>query len=82
MLGVSASGYYAWRQRGVSARAQRDAELTEVIVQIHRASRGTYGAPRVHAELTMGHSIRCSKKRVARLMRQAGLTGVHRRKRV
>lgn len=81
VLGVSTSGYYAWRQRGVSARARRDAELTELIVQIHRASRGTYGAPRVHAELTMGHSIRCSKKRVARLMRQAGLTGVHRRKR-
>jgi len=79
VLGVSTSGYYDWRGRGVSARAQRDAELTELIVEIHQASRGTYGAPRVHAELTLGHGIRCSKKRVARLMRQAGLTGVHRR---
>ena len=80
VLGVSTRGYYAWRWRGASARAQRDAELTELIVQVHRTSRGTYGAPRVHAELTMGQGICCSKKRVARLMRQAGLAGVHRRK--
>lgn len=49
-------------------------------MQIHQASRGTYGAPRIHAELTLGHGIRCSRKRVARLMRIAGLAGVHRRR--
>lgn len=81
VLGVSTSGYYAWRKRGTSARARRDAELTELVKQIYEASRGTYGAPRIHAELTMGMGIRCSKKRVARLMRRAGLVGAHRRRR-
>lgn len=81
MLGVSTSGYYAWRRRGPSARAIGDAELTERIVLIHEASGGIYGAPRVHAELVMGQGIRCSRKRVARLMREAGLVGVHRRRR-
>ncbi|MGE5572586.1 MAG: IS3 family transposase [Bacteroidota bacterium] len=52
----------------------------EHIIRIHQDSRGTYGAPRVHAELAMGMGIRCSRKRVARLMRQAGLVGVHRRR--
>jgi len=52
----------------------------KLIVEIHRESRGTYGAPRIHAELTVGRGIRCSKKRVARLMRQANLVGVHRRR--
>lgn len=80
VLGVSTSGFYAWRKRGPSTRARQDAELTRRIVRIHQASRGTYGAPRVHAELTLGQGIRCSKKRVARLMRQAGLQGVHRRR--
>ncbi len=80
VLGVSTSGFYAWRKRGPSSRARQDAELTRLIVRIHQASRGTYGAPRVHAELTLGQGIRCSKKRVARLMRQAGLQGVHRRR--
>jgi transposase InsO family protein len=64
----------------MSARAQRDAELTELSIEIHRASRGTYGAPQIHAELRMGHGIRWGKKRVARLMHQAGVVGVHRRK--
>lgn len=80
VLGVSTSGFYAWRKRGPSSRARQDAELTRRIVRIHQASRGTYGAPRVHAELTLGQGIRCSKKRVARLMRQAGLQGVYRRR--
>lgn len=80
VLGVSTSGYYAWRKRGLSARARQDAELTEQIRRIHQASRGIYGAPRIHAELALGLGIRCSKKRVARLMRQAGLMGVHRRR--
>lgn len=80
VLGVSPSGYYAWRQRPPSRRAQADAALAERIRQIHQASGGTYGAPRVHAELVLGHGIRCARKRVARLMRQMGLVGVHRRR--
>ena len=52
----------------------------KLIIKIHRESRGTYGAPRVHAELTAGHGIHCSKKCVARLMRRANLVGVHRRR--
>jgi putative transposase len=52
----------------------------ERIRRIHRESRGTYGTPRVHAELLLGQAIRCSRKRVARLMRLAGLVGVHRRR--
>jgi putative transposase len=80
VLGVSRSGYYAWRRRGQSVRARQDAELVERIRRIHRESRGTYGTPRVHAELLLGQAIRCSRKRVARLMRLAGLAGVHRRR--
>jgi putative transposase len=79
-LGVSTSGYYAWRVRRPSARAVADAGLTATIRQIHAASRGTYGAPRVHAELDDAHGLRCGRKRVARLMRTAGLVGVCRRR--
>ena len=61
-------------------RAQQDAALSRLIARIHQVSRGTYGAPRVHAELRMTHGIRCARKRVARLMCQAGLVGVHRRR--
>jgi len=80
VLGVSSSGYYAWRSRPASVRALADAILTEVITTIHTDSRRTYGAPRVHAELRLGHGIACGQKRVARLMRACGLQGVHRRK--
>jgi putative transposase len=80
VLGVSSSGYYAWRSRSSSARALADAVLAEVITDIHIDSRRTYGAPRVHAELRLGHGIACGQKRVARLMRACGLQGVHRRK--
>lgn len=80
LLEVSTSGYYAWRKRGASARAQQDAKLLVRIRDIHQASRGTYGAPRVQAELRLGQGIACSRKRVARLMRRAGLSGVHRRR--
>jgi len=79
-LGVSTSRYYAWRGRGLSRRAVEDAELLGLIRKIHKGSRGIYGAPRVHAELVLGHGLRCSRKRVARLMRLAGLVGVHRRR--
>jgi putative transposase len=82
VLRVSTSGYYAWRARPPSARAVADAALTATIRAIHAGSRGTYGAPRVHAELADGHGVRCGRKRVARLMRGAGLAGVCRRRSV
>ena len=79
LLGVSTSGYYAWRNRKLSDRAIADAALTETITKIHTWSRGTYGAPRIHAELA-DLGVRVGRKRVARLMRQAGIEGVTRRK--
>jgi putative transposase len=79
VLGVSPSGYWAWRKRDCSAHAQTDARLTERIVAIHTASRGTYGVPRIHAELASA-GIQCGRKRVARLMRRAGIQGCHRRR--
>lgn len=78
-LGVSPSGYWAWAGRPPSARATADAALTSRIQTIHAASRGTYGVPRVHAELRF-EGTRCARKRVARLMRAASLEGVHRRR--
>ena len=77
LLGVSTSGYYAWHGRAPSAHADSDAALLERIREIHRISRETYGAPRIHAELT-AHAV--SRKRIARLMRNAGLAGISRRK--
>ena len=79
LLGVSTSGYYAWRNRPPSARAVRDAQLQSRIRAIHAASRGTYGAPRIHAELT-AEGWPVGRKRVARLMRAAGVSGASRRK--
>lgn len=79
VLDVSPSGYYAWRKRPLSPRARADVELSAEIHAIHRESRGTYGAPRVHAELAAG-GVHVGRKRVARLMRAAGLQGVSRRK--
>ncbi|GAA3169377.1 hypothetical protein GCM10010466_68640 [Planomonospora alba] len=83
VLGVSRQGYYAWaarQRRGPSARARRDAELTEKIRAHHATSDGIYGAPRIHADLREIDGIRIGRKRVARLMRAAGLSGVTRRK--
>jgi putative transposase len=79
VLEVSASGYYAWRKRPLSARARADVELGAEIQAIHRESRGTYGVPRIHAELA-ARGVRIGRKRVARLMRGAALQGVSRRK--
>jgi putative transposase len=79
VLGVSASGYYAWLKRRTSRRARQDALLTDRIRYFHRRSRGTYGAPRVHADL-IEEGVCVGRKRVARLMRLAGLQGVSRRK--
>ncbi len=79
VLEVSSSGYYAWRQRQPSQRAQTDQQLSQRIREIHQRSKGTYGAPRIHAELAET-GIRVGRKRVARLMRAEDLRGVSRRK--
>jgi putative transposase len=81
VLEVSASGYYAWRKRPVSARAQSDSLLGDRIEAIHRRSRSTYGRPRVQAELR-DEGIFVSDKRVARLMQERALRGASRRKSV
>jgi putative transposase len=79
VLGVSASGYYAWVVRRPSRRAMKDAELLTQVRDFHRASRGTYGTPRIHRDLRAA-GVRVGRKRVARLLKQAGLRGVSRRK--
>jgi putative transposase len=79
VLGVSPSGYYAWRYCKPSARARKNAELCEKIRSYHETSRETYGSPRIHADLA-DEGIRVGRKRVARLMRAAGLQGISRRK--
>jgi len=79
LLGVSPSGYYAWTKRQPSRRARSDGALVAEIHAAHQASRGTYGAPRIHAELA-AKGIRVGRKRVARLMAAAGVAGVSRRK--
>ncbi len=77
-LGVSPGGYYARIKRPPAARARADAELVTRIAEIHRRSRATYGAPRIHAELRQ-QGLRVGRKRVARLLRAAGLCGASRR---
>ena len=79
VLGVSPAGYYAWLRREPSARARADADLLKRVRTIHVVSRGTYGAPRIHAEL-QAHGQAIGRKRVARLMRVAGLAGASRRR--
>jgi len=79
VLGVSTSGYYAWQSREKSQRRRVDEALAERIERIHRESRGTYGAPRIHAELR-AEGERVGRKRVARLMRGANVIGVSRRR--
>lgn len=75
VLCVSESGYYDWRKRPPSARSLRHAWLTELIVQVHADSRGTYGSRRVHAELRLGRGIEVGRQVVETLMRRAGLAG-------
>ena len=77
VLEVSASGYYAWHSRMPSKRSMDDGVLQSEIEAIHRRSRATYGVPRVHAELRV-EGTRVGRKRVARLMRRAGLEGAGR----
>jgi putative transposase len=79
VLEVSRSGYYAWAERGPSPRAVQDVTLTAGIQRIHEYSRGTYGVPRIHAELA-SQGTHIGRKRVARLMREKALRGVSRRK--
>lgn len=79
VLEVSRSGYYAWLGRFPSRRAREDVRLRERVEAIHARSRGTYGAPRIHAELR-AEGIWVGRKRVARLMREARLEGVSRRR--
>jgi putative transposase len=80
VLGVARAGYYAWASRPPSARTLADHALTQQIRQIHARSRSTYGAPRVHAELRLDLDVHVGRKRIARLMRAAGLQGCHRRR--
>ena len=80
LLGLSPSGYYAWRSREPSVRARENAVLSSEIVEIHQMSGATYGAPRIHAELR-ARGLEASRNRVARLMRAAGIEGVSRRRR-
>jgi putative transposase len=81
VFGVSRTGFHNWQRRAPSDRALQDAWLTERIGRIHDSSRGVYGAPRVHAELRLEHGIHVGRKRVARLMKAAGIAGVRPRKR-
>ena len=76
VLEVSRSGYHAWVTRGPSPRACQDEQLTARIVEIHAANREVYGSPRIWAELVLADGERIGRKRVERLMRQAGLSGL------
>jgi putative transposase len=79
VLGVSESGYHAWRGRAPSARAVEDKMLLKRVRMVHATSRETYGSPRIHAEL-QGTGSKHGRKRIARLMRGAGLSGASRRR--
>src|SRR5215204_6270525 len=81
VLGVNRTSFHDWQRRPPSERALTDAWLTERVKQIHVASRGVYGAPRIHAELRLEHGIRVGRKRVARLMKAAAIAGIKPRKR-
>jgi putative transposase len=81
VLGVSRSGFHAWQRRAPSDRQLGDAWLLEQIKEIWSANREVYGAPRIHAELRMARGIKVSRKRVERLMREAGISGLVPKKR-
>src|SRR5262245_59400105 len=83
VMKVSTSGFYEWahRQANPTAKVVADAELADLIEKVHDQSRGTYGSPRVTAELRLGLGRRVNRKRVARLMRERGLQGISRRRR-
>jgi transposase InsO family protein len=79
LLRISTSGYYAWLARSPSKRSCSDVDLLGRIRATHASSRGTYGMPRIHAEL-LEHGVHVGRKRIARLMRIASLCGVSRRR--
>jgi putative transposase len=79
-LNVRRQGYYEWLSGEKSVRVQENELLLKHIEKIHEESRGTYGWPRVHAELTLGLGLAVNHKRVARLMREAGIQGLYRRR--
>src|SRR5690348_13976971 len=81
VLGVSESGFYAWRKRPVSQRQREDAQLKEKLRQGFERHQGRYGSPRLHKDLR-DEGINCSRKRVARLMREAELSARRKRRRV
>jgi putative transposase len=81
VLEVSRSGFHAWQARKPSARALEDERLTVRIREIHKDNRKVYGSPRVHAELVLGDGEQIGRKRVERLMRAAGISGLVRRRR-
>jgi putative transposase len=81
VLGVNRTSFHDWERRPPSDRALDDTWLSEKIKQIHRDSRGVYGAPRIHAELRLEHGILVGRKRVARLMKATGIAGIRPRKR-
>ena len=76
VLEVSRSGYHAWRQRPLGPRAVEDARLTARIRVLHKKRRGVYGSPRIWSDLVVDDGERIGRKRVERLMRQAGLSGL------
>lgn len=79
VLGVSRSGFHAWCHRPRAPRLRSDAQLAAQVAAIHKRSRGTYGSPRVHAEL-QAKGVRVGKKRVERLMRKSGLEARRKRR--
>src|SRR5439155_24987888 len=81
VLAVSRSGYYDWSGRPPALRDQENEYLTKLIDRVHTESRSTYGSPRIAAELRLGLGVPVNAKRVARLMRAAGIQGLYRRRR-
>jgi putative transposase len=81
VLKVSRSGFHAWARREPSPRSVADQALSERIAEIHAGSLKTYGSPRVHAELRLEDGVHVGRKRVERLMRDAGLSGQVKRRR-
>jgi putative transposase len=73
-LGVSTSGYYAWRTREPSEQTKENEQLATKIAEVHEASRGTYGSPRVHAEL-VAQGFEVGRNRIERIMREQGILG-------
>jgi putative transposase len=80
VLNISRSGFYDWLGRPEPPRDLGNRELMKIIREIHAGSRGSYGSPRVHAELRLGEGMAVNRKRVERLMRDEGLQGIYRRR--